>query len=191
LNIVVFVSLLKCEAICLRAFFPVAKERCALHASMAPRMLNQLVAFTLNRQPYALRLASVWQVLRMVEVTPLPKAPKIVLGVLSLHGTVVPVLSMRRRVGLTEVEASLTDQLIVADTASRRVALVVDAVTGVVERTSEEITKAERIVLGTEYVEGIAELEEGLLFIHNLDLFLSQPEESQLRDALAKGQGAE
>jgi purine-binding chemotaxis protein CheW len=127
----------------------------------------------------------------MVEVTPLPKAPEIVLGVLSLHGTVVPVFSIRRRVGLAEVEASLTDQLIVADTASRRVALVVDAVTGVVERTTEEITKAERVVPGTEYVEGIAKLGEGLLFIHNLDLFLSQPEESQLRDALAKGQGAE
>jgi len=127
----------------------------------------------------------------MVEVTPLPKAPEIVLGVLSLHGTVLPVLSMRRRLGLTEVEASLTDQLIVADAASRRVALVVDAVTGVVERTTEEIAKAERVVSGTEYVEGIAKLEEGLLFIHNLDLFLSQPEESQLRDALAKGQGAE
>jgi len=111
--------------------------------------------------------------------------------VLSLHGTVLPVLSMRRRLGLTEVEASLTDQLIVADAASRRVALVVDAVTGVVERTTEEIAKAERVVSGTEYVEGIAKLEEGLLFIHNLDLFLSQPEESQLRDALAKGQGAE
>jgi len=154
-------------------------------------MLNQLVVFALNRQQYALRLAGVCQVLRMVEVTPLPKAPKIVLGVLSLHGTVVPVLSMRRRVGLTEVEASLTDQLILADTASRRVALVVDAVTGVVERSTEGITKAERVVPGAEYVEGIAKLEDGLLFIHNLDLFLSQPEESQLRDALAKGQGAE
>ena len=154
-------------------------------------MLNQLVVFALNRQQYALRLAGVCQVLRMVEVTPLPKAPKIVLGVLSLHRTVVPVLSMRRRVGLTEVEASLTDQLILADTASRRVALVVDAVTRVVERSTEGITKAERVVPGAEYVEGIAKLEDGLLFIHNLDLFLSQPEESQLRDALAKGQGAE
>jgi purine-binding chemotaxis protein CheW len=58
--------------------------------------LNQLVAFTLNRQPYALFLASVRQVLRMVEVTPLPKAPETVLGVDSLHGVVVPVLSIRR-----------------------------------------------------------------------------------------------
>jgi purine-binding chemotaxis protein CheW len=170
---------------------PMAEERRAFDASMTPRTLNQLVAFTLNRQPYALRLASVRQVLRMVEVTPLPKAPAIVLGVINLHGTVVPVLSIRRRVGLTEGEASLSDQLIVADAASRRVALVVDAVTGVVERTTEEITKAERIVPGAEYVEGIAKLKEGMLFIHNLDLFLLQPEEIQLHDALAKGQGAE
>jgi purine-binding chemotaxis protein CheW len=169
----------------------VVHARVAPSASTTSGTLNQLVVFTLKGQPYALRLASVQQVLRIVEVTPLPKAPKIVLGVVSLHGTVVPVLSIRRRVGLTEGETSLSDQLIVADIASGSVALVVDAVTGVVERASEEITETEKIVPGAEHVEGIAKLEEGMLFIHNLDLFLSQPEESQLHDALAKGQGAE
>jgi purine-binding chemotaxis protein CheW len=183
------VHLLKCKVIRLRAVPPPARD--AFNGSMTPRTLNRLVAFTLNRQPYALRLASVRQVLRMVEVTPLPKAPEIVLGVLSLHGVVVPVLSIRRRLGLTEREASLSDQLIVADSAGRIVALVVDAVIGVVERSTEETTEAERIVPGAQYVEGIAKLEEGLLFIHNLDLFLSQPEERHLHDALAKGQGAE
>jgi purine-binding chemotaxis protein CheW len=127
----------------------------------------------------------------MVEATPLPKAPEIVLGVVSLHGTVVPVLSIRRRLGLIETEASLSDQLIVADTACRIVALVVDAVIGVVERSTEEITEAKRIVPGAQYVEGIARLEEGMLFIHDLDHFLSQHEESQLHGALAKRQGAE
>jgi purine-binding chemotaxis protein CheW len=127
----------------------------------------------------------------MVEATPLPKAPEIVLGVVSLHGTVVPVLSIRRRLGLTEREASLSDQLIVADTACRIVALVVDAVIGVVERSTGEITEAKRIVPGAQYVEGIARLEEGMLFIHDLDHFLSPREESQLHGALAKRQGAE
>ena len=127
----------------------------------------------------------------MVEITPLPKAPAIVLGVVSLHGLVVPVLSIRRRLGLTEREANLGDQLIVANISRRVVALVVDAVIGVVERSTEEITEAEKIVPGAQYVEGLADLDKDILFIHNLDLFLSQPEESQLRDALAKGQGAE
>jgi purine-binding chemotaxis protein CheW len=174
-----------------KGWLPLAKERRAFNASMTRRTLNQLVAFTLNRQAYALRLASVRQVLRMVEVTPLPKAPEIVLGVVSLHGTVVPVLSIRRRVGLTDGEARLSDQLIIADAAGRIVALVVDAVIGVVERSTEEITEAESIVPGAEYVEGVARIEKGMLFIHDLDRFLSQHEESQLHRALAKGRGAE
>jgi len=158
---------------------------------MTHGMLNQLVAFTLNGQAYALRLARVRQVVRMVEVTPLPQAPDIVLGVVSLHGTVVPVFSLRRRLGLVEGETNISDHLIVADTEGRSVALVVDAVNGVVERSTEEITVVESIVPGADYVEGIAKIENGMLFIHNLDRFLSQPEQIQLRDALSKARGAE
>jgi purine-binding chemotaxis protein CheW len=158
---------------------------------MTHGMLNQLVAFTLNGQAYALSLARVRQVLRAVEVTPLPQAPDIVLGVVSLHGTVVPVFSMRRRLGLVEGGTNLSDHLIVADTEGRSVALLVDAVNGVVERSTEEITVVESIVPGADYVEGIAKLENGMLFIHNLDRFLSQPEQNQLHDALSKARGAE
>jgi purine-binding chemotaxis protein CheW len=85
----------------------------------------------------------------------------------------------------------LSDHLIVADTEGRSVALVVDAVHGVVERSSEEIAVVETIVPGADYVEGIAKLENGMLFIHNLDRFLSRPEQSQLHDALAMARGAE
>ena len=161
------------------------------NAIMTHGTLNQLVAFTLNGQAYALSLASVQQVLRMVEVTPLPNAPDSVLGVVSVHGTVVPVFSMRRRLGLAEAGVNLSDQLIVADTAGRSVALVVDTVNGVVERSSEETTQLETIVPGVDYVEGIARLENGMLFIHNLDRFLSPPEQSQLHTALVKARGAE
>jgi len=79
-------------------------------------MSNQLVVFTLDAQHYALPLTRVQRVVRMVELTPLPKAPEIVLGVIDLQGNIIPVMSMRRRFGLAEPETSLSDQLIVADT---------------------------------------------------------------------------
>ena len=152
---------------------------------------NQLVVFTLDAQNYALPLARVQRVVRMVEVTPLPKAPEIVLGVIDLQGNIVPVMSMRRRFGLAEPETSLSDHLIVADTATRSVALVVNSVTGVIERTSEEVTDTEKIVPGAQYVEGMTRLEGGILFIHNLDRFLSKKEEQQMEVLLgqAAGQG--
>jgi len=159
-------------------------------------MVRQLVAFILSEGPlsegllgerqYALPLAAVRRVERMVEVTPLPSAPEVVLGVIDVRGSIVPVMSMRKRFGMTEPETSPSDQLIVADAGGRSVALVVNSVAGVVERTAEEITAAERIVDGTQYVEGISRLEGGILLIHDLDRFLSQKEEKQLDGLMAQ-----
>jgi purine-binding chemotaxis protein CheW len=152
-------------------------------------MLNQLVAFILGEQQYALPLTTVQRVVRMVEVTPLPEAPEIVLGVIDFQGNIVPVMSMRKRFGLPEPETSLSDQLIVADTATRRVALVVNSVTGVLERTAEEVTEAGKIVPGAQFVEGITRLDGGILFIHNLEHFLSRKEGRQLDGLLAQAAG--
>lgn len=154
-------------------------------------MWSQLVVFTLDAQLYALPLASVQRVVRMVEVTPLPKAPEIVLGVIDVHGSIIPVMSMRRRFGRPEPEASLNGQLIVADTGTRCVALVVTSVTGVIERTVEEVTEAEKIVPGAQYVEGISKLEDGIVFIPNVDRFLSKKEDQQLDSLLARAAGRE
>ncbi len=154
-------------------------------------MLNQLVAFILGERQYALPLTTVQRVVRMVEVTPLPKAPAVVLGVIDFQGNIIPVMSMRKRFGLPEPETSLSDQLIVAETATRSVALVVNSVTGVVERTVEEVTEAEKIAPGLQYVEGITRLEDGILFIHNLEHFLSKREGEQLDDLLAQAAGKE
>jgi purine-binding chemotaxis protein CheW len=93
---------------------------------------------------------------------------------------------MRKRFGLLEPETRLSDQLIVADTATRRVALVVNSVTGVLERTTEDFTEAEKIVAGGQYVEGITRLEDGILFIHNLEQFLSKKEGEQLDGLLVQ-----
>jgi purine-binding chemotaxis protein CheW len=150
-------------------------------------MLVQLVAFILGEQQYALPLATVQRIVRMVEVTPLPKAPEIVLGVIDFQGTIIPVMSMRKRFGLSEPETSLSDQLIVADMATRSVALVVNSVTGVVERPAEEVTEAAKIAPDLPYVEGATRLEGGILFIHNLEHFLSKKEDQQLDRLLAVG----
>lgn len=150
--------------------------------------LIRLLAFTLGRWRYALPLGSVSRVVRIVEVAELPKAPDFVLGVINVRGRIIPVLSMRRRFGMQEEDINLNDQLIIADTGRQTVALLVSSVAGIVERFEEEITEAKKIVPGVKYVEGIAKLEDGVLFIHNLDRFLTSREEEQLRALLDEAQ---
>jgi chemotaxis signal transduction protein len=103
-------------------------------------MLSQLV-FTLDSQRYGFPLARVLRVMCTLEVTPLPKAPEIVLGVIDLEGNIVPVMSMRKRFGLAKPEINLSDQLLVADTPTRRVARLVNAVT---ESLSEPVKRLQR-----------------------------------------------
>ncbi len=149
-------------------------------------MATQLIAFTLDEQQYALPLHSVRRVTRSVEITALAKAPAIVLGIIDLQGEMVPVISMRERLGFSEPDPSLTDQMIIAETAKRSVALLVNSVTGVIEREPEEITAAEDIVPGAKYVQGMARLGDGILFIYNLENFLSVQEQRQLGRLLAR-----
>jgi purine-binding chemotaxis protein CheW len=147
---------------------------------------NQFVVFTLDEQRYALYLSAVTRVVCTVEITSLPKAPEIVQGVVNVQGQVIPVVNIRKRFRLPEREMELGDQLIIASTARRSVALVVDAVEGVIEHSRQEMIPPEKILPGTEYIEGVIKLENGLVLIHDLDKFLSLEEDKELDTALKK-----
>ena len=144
----------------------------------------QLVIFTLDEQRYALHLPSVERAIRMIEITPLPSAPEIVIGVVNVHGAVVPVLNIRKRFRLPEREPDFGDQLIIAHTARRDVALVVDTVSDVVTLPSGELVAPETILPQLEHVEGVVKLEDGMVFIHDLAAFLSLEEDQALEAAI-------
>jgi purine-binding chemotaxis protein CheW len=136
-----------------------------------------LVVFKLDDLRYALRLSVVEQVFRAVEITALPKAPEMIEGVINV------------RFRLPPREQALNDQLLVARTARRTVALMVDQVCDVIEREDGRIIAAQEISPGLDYVEGVVKLEGGLVFIHDLDTFLSLDEERKLERALKATNG--
>jgi purine-binding chemotaxis protein CheW len=147
--------------------------------------IRQLVLFSLADRPYALHLSAVERIVPIAAITPLPKAPPIVRGIVNIQGVVVPVIDIRKRFGLPEREICLADHLIVARTARRTVALVADAVSGVVRQEQAQIAVPQQILANLEYVEGVLKLEDGLVLIHDLDTFLSALEEETLDRAIA------
>jgi len=145
-----------------------------------------IVVFFLDEQRYALPLRTVERVLRAVEVTPLPKAPEIVLGAINMQGRILPVVNLRRRFHLPEREIRLSDQLIIARTAKRDVTLVADSVAGVAELSAQDVIAPEAICPGLQYMAGVARLTDGMVLIHDLDRFLSLEEERKLAAALQR-----
>ena len=145
-----------------------------------------LVVFRLGWQSFGVRLSSVERLVRAVEVTPLPGAPGIVDGVINMQRRIIPVVNLRRRLGLPERELDWDHHLIIAQVASRRVALAVDRVVEVLGETAAVVVPFEEIVPGVEYLSGVARLRDGMLFLHDLDRFLSLDERTALEDAMAE-----
>jgi purine-binding chemotaxis protein CheW len=148
------------------------------------KRLRKLVTFSLDDRKFALSVSAVQRIIRVVEVTALPKAPEIVIGIINMQGQVIPVFDIRRRFQLPVREMQLSDQLIIASTTKRTVALIVASVNDVIEIPEEMIIVAEEILPELEYVEGVMKTEGGMVVIHDLERFLSLPEEKALDEAL-------
>ena len=145
---------------------------------------NILVVFTLDDHSYALPLFQVRRIIRVAGWTPLPQAPEMVLGVINISGEVIPVFNMRKRFGIPDREIHLSDQLIVAQTSKRAVALLVDHVENLIEEEKHQRVEIQEVIPDLKYIEGIVKLDSGLILIHNLESFLSVEEEKALDQSL-------
>ncbi len=146
--------------------------------------LDQYVIFTLDDQRYTLPLPEVERVVPAVYITPLPKAPDIVLGIITVQGRVIPVVNLRRRFRHPDRPIEPDDQFIIAQTQYRTVALSVDAVNGVVMIPRQETIPHSDILPNLEYVAGVVKLADETLLIHDLEDCLSLEEEQVLDLAL-------
>ena len=147
----------------------------------------RLVLFMVDGQTYALHLEAVDRVLRMVEVTPLPGAPEVVEGVINIQGEVVPIVSIRRRLGLTHRGIAVSDSLILARARTRRLAIIAEFVLGVVERPADAVVSTGDLARGIRHIEGVLKTSDGLVLINDLDRFFSAEEERSLDLALERG----
>ncbi|MEI6455717.1 MAG: chemotaxis protein CheW [bacterium] len=144
---------------------------------------TQVIVFLIDNQSYAIPLHNVDRIIRAVEITPLPKAPETVSGVIDYHGTLIPVLSMRKRLNLAPREITANDRFILAKTGRRTVILIADEVAGLTEIPGDRIVPAKNIVKEPA-IEGIIRGEDGIIYIYDLNTFFILGEEEMLDTAI-------
>ena len=141
---------------------------------------DEFLEFEVATRRYGVRATDVAEILRAVTIVPLPKAPRIIEGVITVRGDVVPVLDLRARFRLPSKQASVADQLVIAWAGDRRIAFRIDRAIDLVRVDPSDIEDATALVAGVEYVAGLAKLSHGLMLIHDLRTFLSQAEAASL-----------
>lgn len=145
---------------------------------------REVLLFTLESQRYALPSADVRELVRAARLTPLPRAPDVVEGLLNLRGELLPVLDLRRRFRLPPRPLSPNDHFIVGQAGARRVVLRVDRAEGLLALEPGALDTTPRELPGVGYVAGAVKLPDGLVLVHDLRTFLSEAESLALDAAL-------
>lgn len=140
------------------------------------------VSFALDDQRFALPLAAVSRIVRAAQITPLPLAPDVVAGAVDLAGQLLPVYDLRRRLRLPQRPLQLDDQFVIAHTARRPVAMVVDRALGIIEARPR--VDAAALAPHLRHLRGVLSQPDGLVLIQDLEQFLSAEEDEALESAL-------
>lgn len=108
-----------------------------------PEILRELLAFVLNDAPYAIAVERVREIIRLREITPMPRVPDCVVGVVALRGEIVQVVDGRMRLGLELTPPTRRSRIIILHGDDNRVTgIVVDAVDEVLRVSEHDIAPA-------------------------------------------------
>jgi len=153
-----------------------------IDAATAGVTQEQVVVFSLAGEHYALDISRLQGIIKLPEVTRIPRAPMFVEGVINLRGAIVPVLDLRRRFGLPERTDTPDTRIINVEMGNNLVGLIVDSVdqvinipSGVIEPTPDLVTTVD-----STYLRAIAKLEDRLVTLLDLDRVLTREEEQSL-----------
>jgi purine-binding chemotaxis protein CheW len=150
-----------------------------------------LVIFRLGPEAYSLRLHEVREIIMVGNITPVPRAPSFIEGVLNLRGEVMPVIDLRERFGLERQKATNLSRIVITPIGGVSTGLVVDSVDEVKSVDHRRLEEPPRVTaVGTNaFIEKVARTEEGVVFLLNVQRLLTDVEGQQLQAFQGKKKG--
>lgn len=148
----------------------VREERKAVEAT------EHLATFFLSGEEYGIDVRLVQEIIRVGEITQVPRAPGFIKGVINLRGRIIPVIDLKRKLGLGEVsEAARQSRIVVVKVRDRLVGLLVDGASQVlkVPVASIEAAPEEVVEIDANYLRGVAKLENRLIILMDLNKVLA------------------
>lgn len=148
-----------------------------LLADAQETLAGKYLTFRLGAESYGIEILVVREIIGLMDVTPVPRTPAYIRGVINLRGRIIPVVNLRTKFGLATVKDSAETCIIVVDVPSPegvlQMSMVVDAVSEVMDIPTDVIEEAPEIGTGASrrFIQGIARQERGitvLLDVHEI-----------------------
>jgi len=142
---------------------------------------EHLATFFLDREEYGVDVKLVQEIIRVAQVTPVPRAPEFIRGVINLRGRIIPVIDLKRKLGLGEFTEARASRVVVVKVKERLIGLLVDGASQVLKVPVSVIEAApeEVVEIDANFIRGVAKLESRLIILIDLVRVLAV----ELRDA--------
>lgn len=147
----------------------------------------QIASFRIGAEEYGVDISQIQEIIRMVEVTRVPRTPEYVDGVINLRGQLIPIVDLRTRFGMERAAPTKHTRIIVTDIGSKRVGIVVDSASEVLSIPIEAIEQAPEIIAGaaTDYIQGVGKIGDRLVILLDLTMVISGGQVAELERSLS------
>ncbi|UXZ53798.1 chemotaxis protein CheW [Vreelandella venusta] len=139
---------------------------------------REFLVFSLGEEEYAIDILKVQEIRGYENVTRIANAPDFIKGVTNLRGVIVPIVDLRIKFHLENVEYGGQTVVIVVNVADRIVGIVVDGVSDVMTLTPEQIKPAPEfgVTLSSDFLSGLGSLDDRMLVLVDIDKLLTSEE---------------
>ena len=146
--------------------------------------VQEFLTFTLGSEEYAIDILRVQEIRGYDQVTAIAKSPAFIKGVINLRGAIVPIVDLRIKFNLPSVTYDPFTVVIILNVLNRIVGIVVDSVSDVLALTPNEIKPAPEFggSFDTQYLMGLATVEERMLILVNIEQLMSSQEMALLNE---------
>ena len=150
---------------------------------------GKYLTFILANEEYGIGILKIKEIIGMMPITTVPQTPDFVKGVINLRGKVIPVVDLRLRFNMDEIDYTERTCIIVVEMAGQAgtvlIGIVVDAVSEVLNIKDEDIEETPTFgaKLNTDYILGMAKMEGGVKILLDIDKVLSAEEISVIDKA--------
>lgn len=136
----------------------------------------QMVGFKIDNEFYGIDIIQVQEIIRMQEITMVPRTPPFIKGVVNLRGKVVPIISLRERFGIKEVEHTKDTRIVIVRIDVGLIGFIVDAMAEVIRLPERliEPTPPTATNIESEYIRGVGKLDDNLIIILDLNMVLTK-----------------
>ena len=144
-------------------------------ASHAAISNNEFLTFTLGKEEYGIDILRVQEIRGYDAVTAIANTPPFIKGVINLRGVIVPIVDMRIKFNLGNVEYNQFTVVIILNLAHRVVGMVVDGVSDVITLNQEQVKAAPEFgsALDTQYITGLGAVDQRMIILIDIERLMN------------------